>query len=257
MKLIFIGAGNLATQLALACSKQGFEILQVYSRTEASARALAEKVQCGFTTSLSELRDDADLYLFSVKDDALPGLLAAMKPNNGIWAHTAGSIPMSVFDGYTDKQGVFYPLQTFSKSRTVNFRKIPIFIEASSEAVAESLLQIASRLSDQVSLLTSDKRKRLHLAAVFACNFTNHMYVLASKLLQEEHIPIDVLQPLIDETAAKIHDLTPAAAQTGPAVRYDEQVISKQLGMLSDPRMQELYRLLSESIHQEAINKPT
>lgn len=253
MKIVFIGAGNLATRLSLEMKQVGMEVLQVYSQTEASSSALAEKLGCRWTTSIDQVRPDADLYLFSVKDTVLASLVAQMKPNEGLWVHTAGSMPMDLFRGYAKRYGVFYPLQTFSKEREVSFREIPFFIEAAQPDDEQWLLQVAGRLSDHVQLLSSEKRKSLHLAAVFACNFTNHIYVLASKLLEEQGVSGEVLLPLIDETAAKIHTMSPVKAQTGPALRYDENVINKHLAMLTDPTMKELYRLISQSIHKEAI----
>ena len=132
---------------------------------------------------------------------------------------------------------------------------IPLFLEANTQKDADYLKNIASALSENVRFMSSEKRRSLHLAAVFACNFTNHIYALSYKLLEEEGISADVLLPLIDETAAKIHLMSPAAAQTGPAIRYDENVINKHLAMLNDPDMRSIYQLLSRSIYKEAQNE--
>ena len=255
MKIVFIGAGNLATRLSLAMQRVGMQIGQVYSHTEASARQLATRLGCPWTNDLSALQEDGDLYVFSLKDTVLSDVISKVKPNNGMWVHTAGSMPMSVFEGYAQRFGVLYPLQTFSKGRNVNFDVIPIFLEANTDKNADYLKNIASALSENVRFMSSEKRRSLHLAAVFACNFTNHIYTLSYKLLENESIPADVLLPLIDETVSKIHSMPPAAAQTGPAIRYDENVINKHLAMLDDPDMQETYRLLRQSIHKEAQNE--
>ena len=255
MKIVFIGAGNLATRLSLAMQRVGMQIGQVYSHTEASARQLATRRGCPWTNDLSALQEDGDLYVFSLKDTVLSDVISKVKPNNGMWVHTAGSMPMSVFEGYAQRFGVLYPLQTFSKGRNVNFDVIPIFLEANTDKNADYLKNIASALSENVRFMSSEKRRSLHLAAVFACNFTNHIYTLSYKLLENESIPADVLLPLIDETVSKIHSMPPAAAQTGPAIRYDENVINKHLAMLDDPDMQAIYRLLSQSIHKEAQNE--
>jgi predicted short-subunit dehydrogenase-like oxidoreductase (DUF2520 family) len=252
MKIVFIGAGNLATRLSLAMQRVGMQIGQVYSHTEASARQLATRLGCPWTNDLSALQEDGDLYVFSLKDTVLSDVISKVKPNNGMWVHTAGSMPMSVFEGYAQRFGVLYPLQTFSKGRNVNFDVIPIFLEANTDKNADYLKNIASALSENVRFMSSEKRRSLHLAAVFVCNFTNHIYTLSYKLLENESIPADVLLPLIDETVSKIHSMPPAAAQTGPAIRYDENVINKHLAMLDDPDMQAIYRLLSQSIHKEA-----
>lgn len=252
--IVFIGAGNLATNLAKTLYYKGFRIVQVYSRTEESARALAQTVEADHTTDLSSVAVGAQLYIVSLKDAAfvqlLPEIVAGKE--DALWIHTAGSIPMDVWGGRVKRYGVFYPMQTFSKQRTVDFRQIPVFIESNSAEDTRMLKEIASVLSEKVYEATSEQRKSLHLAAVFTCNFTNHMYALAAELLKKYQLPFDVMLPLIDETARKVHELDPCLAQTGPAIRYDENVINNHLQMLSDePGMQELYRLISESIHQQ------
>ena len=250
--IVFIGAGNLATNLAKTLYYKGFRIVQIYSRTEESARTLAQVVEAAYTTDLSSVATDAQLYIVSLKDAAfvqlLPEIVAGKE--DALWVHTAGSIPMDVWAGKVNRYGVFYPMQTFSKQRTVDFRQIPVFVESNSATDTQTLKDIASVLSEKVYEATSEQR--LHLAAVFTCNFTNHMYALAAELLKKYQLPFEVMLPLIDETARKVHELEPRLAQTGPAIRYDENVINNHLQMLSDePGMQELYRLISESIHQQ------
>lgn len=255
MKIVFVGAGNLATRLSLAMQRVGMQIGQVYSHTEEGAGQLAGRLGCPWTTDLSTLQPDADLYVFSLKDTVLEDVIAQVKPNNGLWVHTAGSMPMTVFEGHASRYGVLYPLQTFSKGREVNFDVIPLFLEANTDKESAYLKNIATALSENVRFLSSEKRRHLHLAAVFACNFTNHIYTLAYKLLEKEEIPAEVLLPLIDETVAKIHTMPPAAAQTGPAIRYDENVINKHLAMLDDPDIKAVYELLSRSIYKESQNE--
>lgn len=249
MKIVFVGAGNLATRLSLGMHRVGMSIGQIYSRTPDSAVKLAERLGCLWTTEPDAIISDADLYIFSLKDAALQEVISKVKPNNGLWVHTAGSMSMQVFEGYVERYGVMYPLQTFSKERQVNFDVIPFFLEANTSKNADTLKNIASALSKNVRFLSSEKREKLHLAAVFACNFTNHIYALAERILDGQEIPLDVLLPLIDETAEKIHTMTPAQAQTGPAIRYDENVINKHLALLSDPDMKSIYQLISQSIH--------
>ena len=251
--VVFVGAGNLATNLAHAFYRKGFRVVQIYSRTEESARTLAQAVEADYTTRLASVVSDAQLYIVSLKDDALVELLSQMVAGKGrgLWVHTAGSIPMDIWKGHVERYGVFYPLQTFSKSRLVDFREIPVFVEGSSDEEVHFLKQIASALSRKVLEASSEQRRNLHLAAVFTCNFTNHMYALAEYLLQKYDLPFDAMLPLIDETARKVHELSPRLAQTGPAVRYDTGVIGKHLDMLVDePEMQQLYRLLSDDIHR-------
>lgn len=255
MNIIFIGAGNLATRLSLEMRRVGMTIRQVYSRTEENAYALATKLHCDWTTSIENVYSDADLYVFSVKDDALEDVLRTMKPNDGLWVHMAGSVTLDIFKPYTRRYGVFYPLQTFSKGRSVAFDTIPVFLETALEEDKDLLYKVASALTGEVRFLSSEDRKQLHLAAVFACNFTNHCYSIAAKMLKNRDIPYNVLLPLIDETAAKIHEMSPALAQTGPAIRYDEKVIGKQLDMLKETELKEIYLLMSQHIYKEARNE--
>lgn len=251
--IVFIGAGNLATNLAKALYHKGFRIVQIFSRTEESAKTLAEKVEASYTTDLLEVTGDAELYIVSLKDAAFVELVSKITANkpNALFVHTAGSIPMSIWEDKAQRYGVFYPMQTFSKCREVSFDEIPFFIEASSDDDKELLKSIAGTLTEKVYEANSAQRKSLHLAAVFICNFTNHMYALAAELLKKYDLPFEVMLPLIDETARKVHDLSPDEAQTGPAVRYDENVINNHLSMLNDnPGMQEIYKLISKSIHE-------
>lgn len=251
--IVFIGAGNLATNLAKALYAKGFRIVQIYSRTEESARTLAQEVEAAYTTDLATVAADAQLYVVSLTDAAFVQLLPEIVAGkaHALWVHTAGSIPMEVWAGRVERYGVFYPMQTFSKQRAVDFRSIPVFVESNSEEDTRMLKEIASVLSGKVYEATSEQRKSLHLAAVFTCNFTNHMYALAAELLKKYRLPFEVMLPLIDETARKVHELEPRMAQTGPAVRYDTNVIGRHLQMLADePEMQQLYRLISESIHR-------
>ncbi|MDR1919897.1 MAG: DUF2520 domain-containing protein [Tannerellaceae bacterium] len=254
MKIVFIGAGNLASCVSMEMQRVGMTIGQIYSRTREHAESLAKKVNCQWTCNLNEIITDADLYIFSLKDTVLPEVIPRVRPNEGLWVHTAGSVSMNVFEGYARRYGVFYPLQTFTKQRRIQLNGTPIFLEVSQPEDMKMLKKIAIALSGNAKEIDSEKRKHIHLAAVFACNFTNHMYMLAGKLLEEQGISYDVLLPLITETASKINDLSPWDAQTGPAVRFDKDVMDKQLEILSSaPAMQAIYKLLSQSIYKEKL----
>lgn len=251
-KIVLIGAGNVATRLGQALQGAGYDIMQVYSRTEVSASALAARLSVDYTVAVEGIRRDADLYIVALKDTALQELVPSLvKGREGaLFVHTAGSMPMEVWKGWAGRYGVLYPMQTFSKQREVDFSAIPFFIEASAPAELERLRMLAACLSPKVYEATSEQRKHLHLAAVFACNFANHMYALSAHILEKQGIPFDVMLPLVDETAAKVHQLAPLQAQTGPAVRYDQNVIGKHLEMLAgEPSLQELYEKISQSIH--------
>ena len=254
-QIVFIGAGNVATHLSKAVKKAGFQTLQVFSRSIDSAQSLALQLKCDFTTDITSVRTDADLYFFAVADDALPAILAVMPPNNGLWIHTAGSVPMDVFRGYTKRYGVLYPLQTFSKEREKNLSEVSLFIEANAAEDEELLCHLAGCLSKNVAVMSSEKRKYLHLAAVFACNFSNHLYTLAALILEKQGIDWRLLQPILIETVAKYNEMPPEKAQSGPAVRGDRTIIQQHLSMLEDEQMRNLYSLISESINKRCLIK--
>lgn len=272
MKIVLIGAGNLATHLGKALHAAGHDMLQVFSRTMQSAETLASLLDAEPLTDIAQVRDDADVYIFSVKDSALVQLVAQLcrheadglgedgvvnalrKAKKGeherVFLHTAGSMPMSVFKGMAQHYGVLYPMQTFSKQREVDFSIIPCFVEANDEFAQKQIEGLAREISGRVYLLSSEDRKYLHLSAVFACNFANHCYAISQELLEEHGIPFDVMLPLINETAAKVHEMKPKDAQTGPAVRYDENVIGKQSKLLENhPHFKKVYDSMSKSIH--------
>lgn len=252
MKIVLIGAGNLATHLGKALHAAGHDMVQVFSRTMQSAETLASLLDAEPLTDMAQVRDDADVYIFSVKDSALEQLISQLcGGEKKVFLHTAGSMPMSVFRGKALHYGVLYPMQTFSKQREVDFSIIPCFIEANDEFALKQIEGLAGQISHRVFQLSSEDRRYLHLSAVFACNFANHCYAASQELLQQHGIPFDVMLPLIDETAAKVHGMTPKEAQTGPAVRYDENVIGKQIQLLENqPYFQKIYDCMSKSIHE-------
>lgn len=272
MKIVLIGAGNLATHLGKALHAAGHDMVQVFSRTMQSAETLASLLDAEPLTDIAQVRDDADVYIFSVKDSALVQLVAQLcrheadglgedgavnalrKAKKGeherVFLHTAGSMPMSVFKGMAQHYGVLYPMQTFSRQREVDFSIIPCFVEANDEFAQKQIEGLAREISGRVYQLSSEDRKYLHLSAVFACNFANHCYAISQELLEEHGIPFDVMLPLINETAAKVHEMKPKDAQTGPAVRYDENVIDKQSKLLENhPHFKKVYDSMSKSIH--------
>lgn len=256
MKAVFIGSGNVATHLALALQAKGVTISQVYSRTQKNAANLADKLNTSYTTDISEVYDKADIYFYALKDGSFRETLKSFDLPDAIHVHTAGSIPMSDFDGIATKYGVFYPLQTFSKEKDVDFTKIPICIEAINTDVQQTLLDLAHLLGSKTYLISSEQRKKLHLAAVFACNFTNYMYDISSQILEDMGVSFEILQPLILETAEKVQSIVPYKAQTGPAVRFDDKIISKHLKMLKNRRdLKKIYTLLSKDIHKRHKRK--
>ena len=252
-KVVIIGAGNVATHLGKAIKNAGFEILQVASRTEESARALGTLLGVPFTSSEGELNKEADLYIVSVKDDAIVSALTTFSlPENALVVHTAGSVPMEILKDFSANIGILYPLQTFSKQKNVNFKEIPVYIEANNEDNVSKLLQFANAFSDRAKQVNSENRAHVHLAAVFACNFSNHLYSIASDILEKAGLSFDDMLPLISETTEKIKFLHPRKAQTGPAIRRDSKVIEKQLNAL-EGREKQIYKLITESIQDEKL----
>ena len=254
IKAVLVGAGNLATNLGVALQETGTDIVQVYSRTDASARSLASRLQCTWTTDLPSLYACADLYIVSLTDDALLHLAKQIVKGREdcLFVHTAGSLPMNTLP--CRRRGVLYPMQTFSKNRLVDFSSIPFFIEASSPSDMQMLRTVASQLSNDVFELSFSERQYLHLAAVFCCNFANHCCAMGSEILNRHDIPFRVMLPLIDEMASKLHVLSPHDAQTGPAARGDHAVMDKHLQLLADnPRLQSIYEQMSKSIAHDQL----
>ena len=251
-KIVLIGAGNVATHLGKAMVQAGYNVAQVYSRTIESAKTLAVLLSAEYTTELDAVCMDADIYIVSLKDSVLPELIPYLVKNRekSLFVHTAGSVSVDIWKGYALRYGVLYPMQTFSKRRDMDLANVPFFIEASEESECRYLKALASSLSSKVYDATSEQRKILHMAAVFACNFTNHMYALCNYLLVKNGLSFEMMLPLIDETASKVHELLPKEAQTGPAVRYDLDIINRHLDMLKEePDMQDIYEKISKSIH--------
>lgn len=253
--ITLLGAGRVATHLAQALHESGQTIQQVFSRTAASAEKVAAAVGARAVTDRQSVAE-TPTYIYCLKDDVLPEMaahLAARYPHS-LHIHTSGSTPLHIFPSEASHYGVLYPLQTFSRERAVDFYAIPCFVEASDEESLQRITLLAQQISHRVQAMDSERRRVLHLAAVFACNFVNHCYDIAATLLQEKAgLPFDTLLPLIDETAQKVHRLSPREAQTGPAVRYDQRIMEAHHALLADDALRrELYRALSDSIHQYA-----
>ena len=249
-KIVLIGAGNLATRLGIELVAKGCEIAQVYSRTAESASALATLLNTGYTTNPAEIAGRQDLYIFSLKDDALPDVISAITYTGGLWVHTAGGVDMNVFKGKAERFGVFYPLQSFSKTRVFDFSEVSTFIEATNEADLVYLESIGRLISGNVIPMDSEKRRYLHLAAVFSSNFVNHLYTVAFNLLEQQGIDGAALLPLIKETEAKARAMHPFDGQTGPALRGDRKVMEKHLALLNDVELRQLYELISNHIQK-------
>jgi predicted short-subunit dehydrogenase-like oxidoreductase (DUF2520 family) len=249
MKISIIGAGNVATHLAKAINAAGMEVVQIWSQHFENAVVLAKQVSATAIDELQNIDLTVDVCLISVKDDEIANIAAQLKDFKGLVAHTSGSVDMTVFEPYFENYGVFYPLQTFSKEKHISFETIPLCLEANTDLAMQVLQQLAGRLSKTIEKVDSEKRKILHLAAVYACNFTNHLYALAEEILEANELKFDILRPLITETAAKVQESYPLDVQTGPAIRNDEQTLIKHQELLKkQPELLDIYKSLSESI---------
>jgi len=249
MRIVILGTGNLATQLGMALHAQHAEIIQVYGRTGTSASDLANLLGCTSTTSKEEIITDADLYIVAVSESAITEVLSDAPIRDRLIVHTSGSVSIDILAAFSNNYGVFYPLQTLSKQKTVDFSAVPICIEANSMENQEKLSNLAKTISDQVFEINSAQRRELHLAAVFVCNFVNHFYTIGEKLLHEQHLDFNLLKPLISETAQKAMLFSPTEVQTGPAVRENQTIMEQHLKMLEQhPEWQKLYALISKDI---------
>lgn len=206
--------------------------------------------------TFENLPDNADLILLCVSDNAIREVSLRLSEFKGIIAHTAGSVPMDIFKGKFENYGVFYPLQTFTKEVALDYEKIPVFIEGSSKEVKQKLASVAGLFTKTIKEIDSERRKKLHLASIFACNFTNALAGIAAEIMEEAGMEFDTLLPLMKQTVDKLEDLTPAEAQTGPAVRGDSKVLSDHLDMLvKKPRIRHLYNTLSSYIYEKNLKR--
>jgi predicted short-subunit dehydrogenase-like oxidoreductase (DUF2520 family) len=247
IQVVILGTGNVATHLINAFENaSNVEVVQVFNRNNSGFEKLS--FNGNTTTEISKLMN-ADCYIIAVPDDAVQTLSASIPFENKLVVHTSGSVSIGELDP-KNRCGVFYPLQTFSRDREVDFSEIPVCIEADNSADLKVLSTLALSVTKSVFEVNSDKRKQLHLAAVFVCNFVNHLYHIGYELTENNGIPFSILKPLIKETASKIEQASPEAMQTGPAKRNDVKTIEKHLNLLEQPLQKEIYKLLSQSIQK-------
>jgi predicted short-subunit dehydrogenase-like oxidoreductase (DUF2520 family) len=245
--IAIVGSGNVATHLALALSLSGHAIRQVYSRNINRAQELATAVGAGAIDNIGKLSLDVDVVVMAVSDRAIPIMAKQMAATGALVVHTAGSVGMDALDKFAN-HGVLYPFQTFTKGKEVDMPNVPFLLEANSNKGYEQLNDIACGISQKVMAVNSDQRLQLHIAAVFSCNFVNHLYEIANNILSENNLSFELLLPLIKETSEKIKHLNPLDAQTGPAVRGDMQVIQKHLSLIGNITQHDIYKMMSQSI---------
>lgn len=253
MSIVFIGAGNLATSLAWTLKQAGHTLLQVYSRTTESAAMLAERLDCTFVTDFQDINPEADVYIYAVRDEVYASLPVFRCKSESVHLLTSGSVPYSALRA-GEHHGVIYPFQSFSKQQPISdFSDIPIMIEGEDEFALNCSHNLAASISRGVYESTNESRARLHLAGVLANNFSNCMYALAEEQLQKAGLPFSILLPLIDETARKVHSLSPRVAQTGPASRADKTILEHQLSLLDTEEKKQIYQLISNDIMRHSL----
>ncbi len=251
MDIVIIGSGNVAAVLGRKFRAAGHRIIQVYGRNASAASALAYEWDIESTNYKSLIRNDAELYLIAVPDDAIDDVVKDLYLPGKVVVHTAASVPKEILKTVTDHYGVFYPLQSLRKEMS-GLPEMPVFFEGSDEITRTKLDVLAHSIAgDNVTEAGGDARLKLHVAAVLVSNFTNHLYALAEEYCKKEGLDFRQLLPLIEETAGRIKDIAPKAAQTGPAIRHDKETIEKHLALLQNhPQLKNIYLLMTESIQQ-------
>jgi predicted short-subunit dehydrogenase-like oxidoreductase (DUF2520 family) len=251
-KVSFVGAGNLAWHLAPALDNAGYPVREVYSQNPKHAAALVGRLyEAHVNISLDFSASASRIFVICVSDDAIQEVAQKIVlPDDAIVIHTSGSQPLSILDDSgSQNMGVFYPLQTFSKAKKVDFKNVPIFVESEHAEVEKALVKMAKAISGNVKKINSDGRKALHIAAVFASNFSNHMLTIAKQVADENDLDFNVLKPLIAETLNKSLEIGPEKAQTGPAVRGDFEILERHMEFLREsPERAEIYKIISQHI---------
>ncbi|WP_106917788.1 Rossmann-like and DUF2520 domain-containing protein [Chryseobacterium aurantiacum] len=246
MQIVIIGSGNVAYHMAKAFTLKGISLAQIFGRNEKELSKISEELSIPYST---EHLEDADLYIICVSDNSVEQVSKIITKKDCLVAHTSGSLPKETLIGEYRKSS-FYPLQTFSKSKELEYEKIPFFIETENEADQKTLVELASRISKNVMESNHEKRKYIHLTAVFACNFVNHLFSRAKEISDSQEIPFDYFLPLIDETVQKIHEIEPKMAQTGPAVRNDLRVLQLHEQLIKNEESLDIYRTMNQSIQK-------
>lgn len=244
MKIAILGSGNVAYHLAKMFKEKNIPISQIFGRNEKDLQEISDQFEIPFSTT--ELAD-AELYFIAVNDDAVAAISKNIKNQNSLVAHTSGSLPKEILEGNYRKAS-FYPLQTFSKSKMLQYSEIPFFVEAENEADSQILENLALKISEKVMKSDYEKRKYIHLTAVFACNFVNHLFARAKEISDSQQIPFHYFLPLIKETTSKIEKIEPKLAQTGPAIRNDEKILQLHEALIKEEEHLKIYQVMNESI---------
>ena len=243
-KILLVGSGNVATHLAQNIDNKKYIINQIFSRCESKAKDLIELLNCHWSNDPKKIIE-SDLTIIAVNDDKIKDVIPNL-PNIPT-VHTSGNTDISVLKGFFNSYGVLYPLQTFKKSIASNLSQTPFLIEGNDKKFEQSIFELASSFSKNISIIDSYTRKNIHLAAVFACNFSNHMLVLSKKIAEKSDFDFSLLLPIIKKTFSQI-DNEPEKLQTGPAIRKDLKVMNSHLNRIKDKDLKTIYELISNSI---------
>jgi len=254
--MVVIGSGNVAWHLVNAFSRAGIQVLQILAHNETTAHSLSKEFSVPYITDPGQMEKGADIYLLTVQDDRIKEAANTLGLSRQLLVHTSGFSSLGILSGASSNTGVIWPLQTLTTGKKTDFSQVPFFIEGNTPGNTEKLASFASRVSGRVIVSDSQARQKIHLAAVIASNLTNQLYTIAATILEQQDIPFNVLAPLISETAQKANQQDPMQSQTGPAIREDQQVITRHLEMLrNDPSFREIYRLITENIKHLHSNK--
>lgn len=249
MRVVIIGAGNVASVFGRLISAANHEIIQVYSRSISSAQSLGKELGCSFVDNLEAVDLTADIYILAITDNALQSIQDSLFLGDKLVVHTAGSVSKKVLSNISSQYGVLYPLQSLRKDQSADQSIIPLLIDANKESVLSIIEQFAFTLSSVVSIVGDEKRLCLHLAAVIVNNFTNHLYTLTAEYCKNEEVDFKMLQPIIEQTALRLRANLPADLQTGPAIRNDQSTLDKHIQALSNhPELKTIYLTFTESL---------
>jgi len=252
MNITILGAGNVATQLALGLKKAGHHIVQIYNRSNDAGYELAKTVGAGFVSDLSQLAE-AEIYIIAVKDDAIAEVAKGLYTPNKIVAHTSGTKSKDLLQSSSTNFGIFYPLQTMTKTAKVDFKTVPLLVEGNNKQTTAKLDELAKSISKNVHKVDEQQRQWIHVAAVFANNFTNHLFGISEHILLAHGLEFEILKPLIFNFIQNLEQHSPSELQTGPASRGDFQTIEKHMQLLGDDtRLQKIYEILTQSIIEQA-----
>lgn len=250
--LTIIGPGNVGWHLAHALKEAGYEIRNIVSRNPQNLESMGKILDERVISDLNQTIEEPDLYIITVPDAEIASVVASLADSESIVVHTAGGMDLSVFKDKKDKFGVFYPLQSFTKGTEMRYADIPFLLEADCENTMKALEEVAQKISGSFRRVSAEERIKLHIAAVYACNFSNHMLTIADYLLKKEDQDLSLMLPLLRQTIKKLDALSPKEAQTGPAIRKDQHTINKHLDLLADePELKELYKAISQSIQKK------